>query len=368
MFIGVDARNLTRPLSGIARVIVKTISVLHDRGHGFCLFLPGNLHSDYEHLRALPNVDVIETSNRNFIGRQIWGATTLVKEVDRAKPDIFWAPAHRLSHRIAKRVPSLLTIHDIVWIEAGSTMKLYRRLGESLLSPPAMRNAKVIHTISDTTRMHLAERFPWTRSKSETVYNIVEWTLPEKAGPAFYDVLSGNYVLFVGTLEPRKNLEKLIEAFVHAFPAEADNAPKLVLAGQHGWHTQQLDQLLKRHKDRVIVTGRIDDAALASLYRDCRFVAIVSVYEGFGFPVLEAQMFGKCVLVTANSSLTEIGGSSVVAVRTDCPEAIASGLKQAWQKSQEPSIYAEAQANARAYAADQLAEKLEKIFERTMRQ
>lgn len=365
MRIGVDGRNLTRPLSGIARMIAQNVAALHERGHRFCLFIPGNLHKEYEALRALENVEVIEVSSHSLLGRQVWGRTTLSKQVYRANLDVFWAPAHRLSHKVSELVPSLLTIHDLVWLTVPHTMQPHRWLGDRLMSPRAMRNAKVIHTVSDTTRTALAERFPWTRKKTQTVYNIIDRSILEKAEGAEPFGIASAYVLFVGTLEPRKNLEVLIEAFVEAFPSSKDDAPKLVLAGQSGWHTKRLDQLLKRHQDRVIVTGRVDDTQLASLYRDCRMVAIPSIYEGFGFPVLEAQMFGKCVVVTADSSLTEIGGDAVVGVRTDCRKALAVGLRQAWAQSESVSTVACAKKNVQAYYVQQLSEKLEDIFMRT---
>jgi alpha-1,3-rhamnosyl/mannosyltransferase len=131
------------------------------------------------------------------------------------------------------------------------------------------------------------------------------------------------YVLAVGTLEPRKNLPALIEAFT-GLPDTHD----LVLVGARGWETGETQAAIARHPDRIKALGHVPDADLASLYAGAALFAYPSLYEGFGLPVLEAMAAGAPVLTSGISSLPEVAGEAAVLVDPRSADSIREGLRR----------------------------------------
>ncbi len=135
------------------------------------------------------------------------------------------------------------------------------------------------------------------------------------------------FVLFVGTLEPRKNLVRLVRAYRRAVSARS-LPHALVLAGPTGWGTQELlHELATEGPGRVVRTGRLLPADLDALYRSAAGFAYPSLYEGFGMPVLEAMGRGVPTLTSNTSSLPEVAGDAAVLVDPSDESAIATGLE-----------------------------------------
>jgi glycosyltransferase involved in cell wall biosynthesis len=152
--------------------------------------------------------------------------------------------------------------------------------------------------------------------------------IPNGVGPPFEaqgHAAEGDYVLAVGTLEPRKNLGRLLDGFRRADM----NGCRLLVAGMSGWGNVQL------MGNDVEWLGFVSDEKLASLYRGARCVAYMSPYEGFGLPVLEAMACGAPVVAGCNEASKEIAGSAAVLVDPLDPEAIAAGLAEAVDRADE---------------------------------
>lgn len=149
------------------------------------------------------------------------------------------------------------------------------------------------------------------------------------------------YVLYVGTLEPRKNLVRLVTAFRRLSPQLG--RVRLVLAGPWGWRTGPLRAALRHHSAGrpVIVTGGVDDATLAVLYSDATIFAYPSLYEGFGLPLLEAMAAGAPVLTSAGGACAEVAGEAALLVDPADVEAIASGLERLLRSGDERRRLAE---------------------------
>ena len=139
--------------------------------------------------------------------------------------------------------------------------------------------------------------------------------------------IKGPYFIFVGTLEPRKNLRRLLEAFA-ALPEQTRGQVQMVIAGDRGWGGVDVGAWitelgLERH---VVVTGRVSDRQLATLYEHALFLAMPSLYEGFGFPVVEAMSRGVPALTANISSLPEAAGEGGLLVDPHSVASIAKGL------------------------------------------
>jgi glycosyltransferase involved in cell wall biosynthesis len=135
-------------------------------------------------------------------------------------------------------------------------------------------------------------------------------------------------VLGVGTLEPRKNLPRLVEAFAQ-LPAEVRGDRLLALVGALGWDTAETVYSLRRHSALVRPLGYVEDDRLRELYRGADLFAYPSLYEGFGLPVLEAMASGTPVLTSRSSSLPEVAGEAAIYVEPQEADSIADGLRQA---------------------------------------
>ncbi|MCW3032505.1 MAG: glycosyltransferase family 4 protein [Solirubrobacterales bacterium] len=186
---------------------------------------------------------------------------------------------------------------------------------ERLTLPVAIRRGSEFVAISNATGAELNARYP--RSSSRTVIAQPAADASFRPGPVAGDDevlrrlgVRGPYVLVTATLEPRKNLSRLIEAFA-GLPADVRGDWTLLLAGARGWQTDPMLAEVARHADLVRALGYVSEHDLPALYRGAELFCYVSLYEGFGIPVLEAMQSGTAVLTSSVSSMPEVGGDAV---------------------------------------------------------
>lgn len=242
------------------------------------------------------------------------------------------------------RIPSVLMVMDMVTFDRSLAPRSKSVWIERVTLPLALHRSSAVVSISAATEHDLLSRFPLAAPKSSVS--------PLAAAPTFRaasqtDVervrrrhrLELPYVLTVGTLEPRKNLLRLLEAFTGLQPEVRENV-QLVLVGARGWESAELDAALGRHRDSVRVLGFVDESDLPGLYRGARLFAYPSIYEGFGLPVLEAMQAGTVVLTSSVSSLPEVGGDAVIYVEPASVESIREGLSAGLQDTDLRSVLA----------------------------
>ena len=246
----------------------------------------------------------------------------------RDKIDIFWSPTHRLPRFLPKSVAKVVTIHDLVYRFAPKTMRPLSLLVEKRLVPEAIRMADLVMVDSHATAAGVAEVFPQFAHKVRAVHLGVS-ALPSilKSEVLSQLNISKPYFLFVGTIEPRKNLERLLAAFT-LIPKPYRDQFSLVIAGGKGWGGVDLENLIRQHElnDSVKLLGYVSDHQLAALYFNARFLAMPSLYEGFGLPLLEAMQYGVPVLTSNTGALAEIAGDSGINVDPYSLDSIAAGI------------------------------------------
>jgi len=186
-------------------------------------------------------------------------------------------------------------------------------------------------------RLHVVDHFiavsHSTKKDMERLYRIPEdriTTVHQGAPPGSFpeNGLKENYLLAVGTLEPRKNLKRVIQAFVYLKQHRENVADRLLVVGSKGWHYGDTFELLQRHIDSVQFLGYVSDHELQRLYRKAKGLIYPSFYEGFGLPVLEAMASGCPVVTSDRSSLPEIGGDAVLYVNPDEVLQIAAAMEK----------------------------------------
>lgn len=327
MKIGVDARLLSKSITGIGRYTLEMCRAL-SRLEGVTLYLYSPSPIDSE-ISKIFKSSVIRTSTFNKgIFRQIWSETYLPLWAKQDDVDVFWGPAHRLPRWLPSKIPRVVTIHDLVWKYAGETMRPFSRILETYQSPAAINSADHIVAISHATADSISDEFHLQSNRltvvplgSDHLPTVVDDQLLENMG------IVQPYFLFVGTLEPRKNLISLLNAYSR-LPESARKKTSLVIAGGAGWGGVDLQNTIKdlNLSPYVKLVGYVDEPTLCALYANARFLAMPSLYEGFGLPLVEAMSYGIPVLTSNNSSMIEVAGNAGILVDPLDVDSIKDGV------------------------------------------
>ncbi len=299
---------------------------------------------------------------------RLWTHSRLSWEMLRLPPDLLFVPAHVLP--LVRPARTLVTVHDLG----------YRSFPDA--HPPAQRrylelstrwNVRVAtHVLADSTatRDAIIEAFDIPHEKVSIVHpGYIPDLGPEPDQARIEQVkrrygIVGDYLLFIGRIQPRKNLPRLIAAFAQIAPRYP--GLNLVLAGPMGWQTGIItEQVRESHvNSRVCFPGYIaaeDKGALIS--GACGF-AYPSLYEGFGFPVLEAQACGTPLLASTTSSLPEVVGQGGLLVDPEDTDAIAVGLSRLLEDSQlRQTLIQRGFDNLSRFSWDEAAERVATIIE-----
>jgi glycosyltransferase involved in cell wall biosynthesis len=214
-------------------------------------------------------------------------------------------------------VPLVVTVHDLAVLRHPETFNLWTRRYSRSFVPRVVQAARIVIAVSEFTKRELVELLGTPEEKIRVVPNGVASVFSPDG-----DTEPGDYVLAVGTLEPRKNLQALAEA-----AQQVD--VELRVVGARGWGRIQLDGAGVRR------VGEVSDETLAGLYRGARCLVYPSLYEGFGLPVVEAMASGTPVVTSAGGATEEVAGGAAVLVDPLDPAAIAAGIEEATARREE---------------------------------
>jgi glycosyltransferase involved in cell wall biosynthesis len=270
-----------------------------------------------------------------FGAKRAWVLTSLTKRllVGKPKVDVLFSPSHYTP--LISFTPSVIYLMDMSYEHFGSDFFTSYDINQlKRWTPLSAKKAKKIITISEFSKKEIIDAYKIKPEKVEVVYPSFNKNLFHAKVPSTKIVqlrkkygLKGKYLFYWGTLQPRKNINKLIEAF-----AKLDRSQlKLVICGKKGWLYEQIFDLVKRLnlEDRVIFIGFAPDEDLPGLIKSCRGFVLPSLYEGFGMPVVESQAVGVPVVVSRTSSLPEIAGDSAIYIED--PNSVDS-IKEALEK------------------------------------
>lgn len=221
------------------------------------------------------------------------------------------------------RVPTTVVVYDLVPFVTDDVAQRRAARIERATIKPALRRAASLPCISEATRVDLERLFPGVAGKTVVTPLAADGSFFEPVAETGHPELERPYVLAVGTLEPRKNLERLLDAWLRLAP-DLRSRYDLALVGPRGW--DDADIVTKATATRARLLGRVTDAQLRALYAGASAFAYPSLYEGFGLPPLEAMAAGAPVLTSDVSSLPEVVGDAAVLVDPHDVDAIASGL------------------------------------------
>jgi glycosyltransferase involved in cell wall biosynthesis len=241
--------------------------------------------------------------------------------------DVFLSTNSYLTLWMLRRAAGVLVMYDMVAFEPAMQPNRRSRWIERATLAPALRRSAAVLCISQATQRGLVARFPHVRSRTVVAPLGVASTLEAAAEDTAAQLPAPGFVLGVGTLEPRKNLPRLVAAY-RALPDELRATHPLVIVGKLGWDTGETTAALDSLGDRCLRLGYVSDAELAELYRRCGAFCYPSLGEGFGLPVLEAMAAGAPVITSSCSSLPEVGGDAVEYTDPTSVPSIAAALER----------------------------------------
>jgi glycosyltransferase involved in cell wall biosynthesis len=232
--------------------------------------------------------------------------------------NVFWGGTGLLPLAGLGGAGTVLTVHDIVYKIVPHTMSARARWTMKMFFEPSLARAQAIVTNSSGTAERLNAILGY--DTAAVVRPGLSSTFRPQSEQMISSVLSQRkvqrpFLLGVGTWEPRKGLELLVQTF-STLKTDGDlPAHSLVLAGERGWRDRSIADIVGRASDSVAALGFVEDIELAALYSACDAFVFPSIYEGFGMPVLEARACGAPVVTSNSCELREAGGSDAIYVQ-----------------------------------------------------
>lgn len=287
-----------------------------DKKNNYIIYLPQNPTSDMPKESENWHYKIIRP-------RKLWTLFGLSLEflLKRSKVDVFFSPTHYLPLFCPKN--SVISILDLSYIHFPELFKNSDLKQLSIWTRFSFKKAKKVFTISRASKDDIIKEYGVSQDRVVVTYPGIKLPPSLKLWRASKTTMQdlkllknkygveGEFILFVGTLQPRKNIVRLIEAF-----SRLKNYIKLVIVGKKGWLYEQILEAPKKFNigNKVKFLDSVPDEDLPAFYRNATCFVLPSLYEGFGLPVLEAMRYG-CPVITSNiSSLPEAGGEAALYV------------------------------------------------------
>jgi len=320
MRIGINGRFLVAKRTGVQRAaynLIKTLVAI-DRENQYIIFTGEDQVGRPEW--NFPNVTIVPAAIRGgeSIRNHFWEQFTLPKLARRYEVDLLHSPANVAP--LFYRGKSVVNIHDLCFVVNPQWYSFSFRTLYNFIIPRLARRAARVITNSNHARNDLLQFFDLPADRVSFGHWAVDDTFlggiesADDSGATIADVDAGDFILYVGSLEPRKNIKTLIEAYEELRIRRPDLKTKLVLIGGESPLFADVRLKIKKFKEDVIFKGFVDDATLRLYYRKAGLMVYPSLYEGFGLPPLEAMASGIPVVTSMTSSIPEVVGDAALMV------------------------------------------------------
>jgi alpha-1,3-rhamnosyl/mannosyltransferase len=319
--IGIDAGRMVHGRGGVASYTRELIRAL--------------VAPDVEHEIVLFDLDghdiVTETLTKAFgeLPERVWIASAAKPELEAL--DLFHAPGFAVPDMGAPNL--IFTLHDLTILSHPECHTLANKVRTLASVADALARGATILSDSEATRREALRLLSLPAEKVEVLPPILNPCF-RAGGDASADTevarkqgIDGPYVLAVGSLEPRKNIERLLDAWT-ALPDRLRSTHQLVVVAADGWRQRNIVRRLDglAHTGSVVRVGRLNDDELAALYRRARALVFPSLAEGFGLPVAEAMACGAPVVTSNSSSLPEVAGDAAILVDPEDVDEITAAM------------------------------------------
>jgi glycosyltransferase involved in cell wall biosynthesis len=331
MRVALNGLLLSRSFSGVEVAILNLAHALAEYGtEDYTLYVPGRF--------PLPSIESESvTTRRTWMPthfrpvRILWEQLVLPRLLSRGGFDLVHSPGYLAP--LLTRTPVVITVYDIIALQFPDWCTPTNRMNYGLMLPRAIRKAAGIIVPSEATRKDVIACFPAAATKTRAIPLAAGSEFGVAPDPADCEAarrrygLPESYILFVGNLEPKKNLVRLVEAY--ALLRERGTGHGLVIAGSPAWGGEHLRARIRALglEGSVVLTGVVRPEDLPCVYAMADVFAFPSLYEGFGLPPLEAMAAGVPVVASNRASLPEVTGDAAILVDPLRADAIADAIQ-----------------------------------------
>lgn len=337
MNIGFDVSDLaTNRADGTTRYtreLVKRMPTLSPQDT-WQLFTPGDF-----------NAGTLASNAKKIISpwKKYWTQARLPFDLYKHKPDVLFMPIQQLPIIRPKNMKTVAVIHDVAFHLFPEAFTYKDWLLLHTFTAHVVREADSIIAVSKATAVDVEKYYGRTKEVHVVHHGLdhntfrvlseaekqASWEQLKRA----YPNLKKPYILYVGQIQPRKNLVRLVEAFEVLKKNQPDL--QLIIAGGHGWKQKEILERIKNspQTSSILLPGGVPDALLPALYNHAVVFTLVSLYEGFGMPILEALACGTPVVTSNVSCMPEVAGNAATLVNPLSVPEIAEGIRSAMQKN-----------------------------------
>lgn len=329
MVVGVNARLLySSHLEGVARYIFETTCEMAKKHpeDTFILYFDRKIESDFVYPDNVL-IKIVYLPTRHPILWKIWFNWLLPFRFKLDKIDVFYSGDGFIS--MGTNVPQVMVTHDLAYLHypeqiSKPSLEFYKKYLHLF-----HQTASKIIAVSEYTRKDIASKYHMSDKKISVAFNGVRETTinNDNLRPEFKSQvpIDKGYFCYVGALHPRKNIVVLCKAF-EQFKKKSNHSCKLLIAGRLAWHTNEIQDAFSKHKD-IIYLGPINEDEKYYLLQNSIGLAYISLFEGFGIPILEAFRMGTGVITSHVSSMPEVAGDAAILVDPNDLEEISEGFK-----------------------------------------
>ncbi len=366
MRIGFDAKRAFHNHTGLgnySRDIIRLFTQNRPNDE-FFLFDPKGkgIHFDYN----LFNTQVISSQRKTGLGKSMWRRYGLAREINNMHLDVYHGLSNELPAGVEKGITkTIVTIHDLIFEKHPEwyptiDRKIYRSKVRS-----AIKSADIVVAISNQTRLDLVDEYNVEQHKVEVVYQgcspVFDGNLsPEQLNTLLHSYqLPARYVLYVGTIEERKNLHNLVNAL------RDEEIPLVVVGGKTDYY-KKVEEALSGSKlaEHYFYLENVNQQHLAALYQAADVFVYPSLYEGFGIPVIEALNCGTPV-VTGKGSMAEAGGDGCLSVDVEKAESLNRAIINLWNDPElRHKLSAAGKEHVRQFTDDAIWKRWEEVYTR----
>jgi glycosyltransferase involved in cell wall biosynthesis len=339
MKIGIEAQRIFRPhkhgMDIVALELIRALQVIDNQNEYFIFVKPDD---DRTCLKETQNFHIIEVPGGNYV---FWEQIMLPIYARKYGVDVLHCTSNTAPMLLS--MPLVLTLHDVIFMEqtvGKNTSSNYQKFGNlyrKWLVPKIISKCKSIVTISEVEKANIIKVLGLSTDAVTVVHNGVSGRFGTKPSEEILQEVRSNlgltndFFLFLGNVEPRKNVSNTVKSFV-VF-AENNDKIKLVITGIKATFVEEiLSEIGKEYMlNRFVFAGFVAENVLLSLYAQAKVFLYASLREGFGLPILEAMAFGTPVVTSNISAMPEVAGDAAFLVNPYSVEEIAAGMQTAYE-------------------------------------